>query len=131
MAACGGGDRERCACGAAHDEIDGDAAERSGARLGGLDERFFLYYEDVDFCRRAWAAGAAAVVGVETYVAAAFVAQIDALSWLRYLSPFHYYDGGEPLANGLQLRDALVLAAVTLALAAAGLPAYLRRDVGR
>jgi GT2 family glycosyltransferase len=26
-------------------------------RLGGLDERFFLYYEDVDFCRRAAAAG--------------------------------------------------------------------------
>ncbi len=27
------------------------------ARLGGLDESFFLYYEDVDFCRRAAAAG--------------------------------------------------------------------------
>lgn len=26
-------------------------------RLGGLDERFFLYYEDVDFCRRAREAG--------------------------------------------------------------------------
>jgi GT2 family glycosyltransferase len=26
-------------------------------QLGGLDERFFLYYEDVDFCRRAAAAG--------------------------------------------------------------------------
>jgi N-acetylglucosaminyl-diphospho-decaprenol L-rhamnosyltransferase len=26
-------------------------------RLGGLDESFFLYYEDVDFCRRAAAAG--------------------------------------------------------------------------
>lgn len=27
------------------------------ARLGGLDESFFLYYEDVDFCRRAASAG--------------------------------------------------------------------------
>jgi GT2 family glycosyltransferase len=27
------------------------------AQLGGLDEGFFLYYEDVDFCRRARAAG--------------------------------------------------------------------------
>src|SRR5207244_6123700 len=26
-------------------------------QLGGLDESFFLYYEDVDFCRRAAAAG--------------------------------------------------------------------------
>jgi N-acetylglucosaminyl-diphospho-decaprenol L-rhamnosyltransferase len=26
-------------------------------QLGGFDDEFFLYYEDVDFCRRAWAAG--------------------------------------------------------------------------
>jgi GT2 family glycosyltransferase len=26
-------------------------------QLGGFDGEFFLYYEDVDFCRRAWAAG--------------------------------------------------------------------------
>jgi N-acetylglucosaminyl-diphospho-decaprenol L-rhamnosyltransferase len=26
-------------------------------QLGGFDDKFFLYYEDVDFCRRAWAAG--------------------------------------------------------------------------
>jgi hypothetical protein len=27
------------------------------ARLGGFDERFFLYYEDVDICARAWKEG--------------------------------------------------------------------------
>lgn len=29
----------------------------SFARLGGFDERFFLYYEDVDICIRAWKQG--------------------------------------------------------------------------
>ena len=37
---------------------------RSGdfARLGGFDERYFLYYEDVDICARAWQAGMKLVV---------------------------------------------------------------------
>lgn len=26
-------------------------------KLGGFDERYFMYYEDVDFCARAWRAG--------------------------------------------------------------------------
>ncbi len=32
------------------------------SRLGGFDERFFLYYEDVDICVRAWKAGMGVVV---------------------------------------------------------------------
>jgi len=35
-------------------------------KLGGFDDRFFLYYEDVDFCRRAWDSGSRVV-----YVASA------------------------------------------------------------
>jgi GT2 family glycosyltransferase len=30
---------------------------RSYARLGGFDEKFFMYYEDVDICARAWKLG--------------------------------------------------------------------------
>ena len=34
----------------------------SYARLGGFDEKFFLYYEDVDICARAWNLGMKVVV---------------------------------------------------------------------
>jgi GT2 family glycosyltransferase len=34
----------------------------SYVRLGGFDERYFLYYEDVDICDRAWQAGMKVVV---------------------------------------------------------------------
>lgn len=32
-------------------------ASSTYSRLGGFDERYFLYYEDVDICRRVWRAG--------------------------------------------------------------------------
>jgi N-acetylglucosaminyl-diphospho-decaprenol L-rhamnosyltransferase len=32
-------------------------ASKDYARLGGFDERYFLYYEDVDICARAWRSG--------------------------------------------------------------------------
>lgn len=39
------------------------------ARLGGFDERYFLYYEDVDICKRAWRAGMKVIVcPVETAI---------------------------------------------------------------
>lgn len=32
-------------------------ASSAYSRLGGFDERYFLYYEDVDICRRVWQSG--------------------------------------------------------------------------
>ena len=74
-------------------------------RIGQLDERFFLYYEDVDFCRRAWNAGYRVVYVPEANLKhehkrlsalhAGFtslfntVTRIHMHSWLKYLWKYH------------------------------------------
>ena len=79
--------------------------------------------------RRAWAAGAVAVVGVLTYFANTLGPSIEWLAWSRDFSPFHYYSGGQPLRNGFQASDALVLGGATLILVALAALAFRRRDV--
>ncbi|GAA1533694.1 hypothetical protein GCM10009678_15000 [Actinomadura kijaniata] len=74
--------------------------------------------------------GVTAGVGVLAYAVNGFAPQIGA-DWLRHLTPFHYYIGGEPLKNGLQLADAGVLAAATVVLIALGTWRFGRRDLGR
>jgi N-acetylglucosaminyl-diphospho-decaprenol L-rhamnosyltransferase len=53
------------------------------ARLGGFDERYFLYYEDVDICARAWRAGVNVVVCPS--VSAIHVARRESHRNIRYL----------------------------------------------
>lgn len=79
--------------------------------------------------RRAWAAGAVAVVGVLTYFSNTLGPSVDALAWTQSLSPFHYYSGGQPLRNGLQPIDAIVLAGATLVLIVLAVIAFRRRDL--
>ncbi|MFI0349403.1 ABC transporter permease subunit [Actinomadura sp. 9N407] len=74
--------------------------------------------------------GVAAGIGVAAYALHGFAPQIGA-DWLRHLTPFHYYIGGEPLKHGLQFADAAVLAAATIVLIAAGAWRLARRDIGR
>jgi ABC-2 type transport system permease protein len=67
---------------------------------------------------------------VLSYALHGFAPQIGA-DWLRYLTPFHYHIGGEPLRHGLRVADAAVLAAATIALIVAGAWQLNRRDLGR
>jgi len=79
---------------------------------------------------RAVVFGATAGIGVLAYALNGFAPQIGA-AWLRLLTPFHYYIGGEPLKNGLPLGGVCVLAAVTAVLLGAGVWRFARRDLGR
>ncbi len=79
--------------------------------------------------RRTWAAASVAVVGVVSYFANTLGPSIDALSWTPNFSPFHYFSGGQPLRNGLQLGDALVLTMAALVLVAFAALVFRRRDI--
>jgi ABC-2 type transport system permease protein len=68
-------------------------------------------------------------VAVLAYLANSVFPQLQGLEWTRDLSPWHWYLGGEPLKNGLQTGDALLLLAVTAVLVAAGTWRSNRRDV--
>jgi ABC-2 type transport system permease protein len=79
--------------------------------------------------RKALALGASAGVAVLAYLANGVFPQLQGLEWTRDLSPWHWYLGGEPLKNGLQAGDSLLLLVVTLVLVAAGTWSFNHRDV--
>jgi ABC-2 type transport system permease protein len=79
--------------------------------------------------RRSLVFAVTATIGAATYVANSFLVQIDALAWTQRLSPFYYYDAGEPLRNGVQLGDTGVLLGACLVLLAAGAATFNRRDI--
>ena len=79
--------------------------------------------------RKALTLGISAGVAVPAYLANGVFPQVQGLEWTRDLSPWHWYLGGEPLKNGLQTSDALLLLAVTVVLVTAGSWAFNRRDV--
>jgi ABC-2 type transport system permease protein len=79
--------------------------------------------------RRSVVYAAVAILGVGTFLGNNLGPVVEGLAWLRDVSPFHYYSGGMPLRNGLQLVDAAILAVASVVLVAAGGFAFDRRDV--
>ena len=79
--------------------------------------------------RRAMAGGIAAGVGVVGWLINGFAPLVGALNWLKYLSPFYYYAGHDPLSRGVDVIDLLVLAAGAVALTALAALAFERRDL--
>lgn len=78
---------------------------------------------------RGLALGVVATIGVLTYFGNNLGPSVDWLAWSRDVSPFHYYSGGEPLRNGFQALDSLVLAVASLVLVAVAVLGFNRRDV--
>jgi ABC-2 type transport system permease protein len=80
--------------------------------------------------RRSLVYAAVALVAVGGFLANNLAPLVDEIAFLRDLSPFHFYSGGEPLKNGLQVVDLGVLAAASAVLVIVGGVIFDRRDVG-
>ncbi len=79
--------------------------------------------------RRALAAGAAAGIALAGWLINGFAPLVHGVAWLKYLSPFYYYAGHDPLTHGVDIVDLLVLGLLTVALVAVALVGIARRDL--
>ncbi len=78
---------------------------------------------------RGLSAGAASAVAIAAYFLNALAPLSDALTPLQKLSPFYYFIGADPLANGLSLLHVAVLLGLTAAALGVALVAFERRDL--
>jgi ABC-2 type transport system permease protein len=79
--------------------------------------------------RRATALGVAGTVAVAGYVIFALGRSVPWMEPLRWLSPFQYYLGGDPLHAGFHVGYLLILLAGSAVLAGFALRSFDRRDV--
>ncbi len=78
---------------------------------------------------RSLATGAAAAVGILGWLINSFAPLLSALDWLKYLSPFYYYAGHDPLTQGIDITGVIVLGVVSLVLTGLGMAGIERRDL--
>jgi len=93
------------------------------AQAGAMDEAFFMFNEDVDWCRRMWQAGWTVTyepAAVVTHHVGASRSRVAArVIWSRHLGMIHYFHKHHPTHPLLALpADALVLLRAALMLAA-------------
>ena len=79
--------------------------------------------------RKAVAVGAASAYALLAFLVNGFAPLVDGLHWLKYLSSFYYYEGNDPISNGVDLGDLAVLAGVATLLTAFAAVAIGRRDL--
>lgn len=78
---------------------------------------------------RVWASGGAIAVATTGYFANTLATGIDALSWLRYGSPFYYFGAGLPLVRGIEWGHVAALLGTAVAFVLLAARSFERRDV--
>ena len=79
--------------------------------------------------RRAATAGLCATAALLGYLAGSFLPLIPHLRWIRHLSPYAWFTTGDPLINGLQLGNCLLLVTVAVLSTALAVAALNYRDL--
>jgi ABC-2 type transport system permease protein len=79
--------------------------------------------------RRALATGSAAAFALLGFLLNGLAPLVAAIEWLKYLSVFYYYEGHDPIGNGVDAGDLAVLCAATLALTALAVAGLRQRDL--
>jgi ABC-2 type transport system permease protein len=79
--------------------------------------------------RKSLANGGAAAVAILGWLVNSFAPLVGAIAWLRYLSLFYYYAGHDPLTRGVGVTGLAVLGLVAVALTAAAVVGFDRRDL--
>lgn len=80
--------------------------------------------------RRGTVLAVTGVIAMATYMANAIGGMLDGWEWLRWLSPFHYFIGTDPLHTGWHPAELLALVAVGVVTASVGVLLFDRRDIG-
>lgn len=80
--------------------------------------------------RRGLILGIVSAAAVATFLINSLGSLTDWMERLRYASPFYYYDSSQPLTNGMDWVNAIVLAGGSALCLAAALWGFPRRDVG-
>jgi ABC-2 type transport system permease protein len=79
--------------------------------------------------RKAAATGAAAAYAVAGFLINGFAPLVDGIAWLKYASLFYYYTEADPIGNGVDIIDVVVLGGVAAALTAFAAWSIGRRDL--
>ena len=79
--------------------------------------------------QKALASATAAGVVVVMFLVNGFAPAIEGVSWLKYLTAFHWISDPDPLTNGLHLGGIAVLTAAAALLVAVAVAGFARRDL--